>query len=163
VRTKRLQFVFDHESGHYWSYCVTEKKALIPVLDFEGMTPENAWEMNYAMEFFELADVERSMVNCKSTTRVPFLVKNLHREKWGMDKLKLSPDIQMKVPAAVSKEREVIQRDHVRALFRAMKIKMKEWNLYWLRDPNLGFFVLFVVPADGKVLSGMTSAEIVSA
>jgi hypothetical protein len=57
-----------------------------PVLDFEGMTPENNFKAEYNLEKFDTSALFGT--NLYRTKKIPLETKNLHRRFWGMPELK---------------------------------------------------------------------------
>jgi hypothetical protein len=68
-------------------YSRVDDEVAIPVLDFEGMKPENKYEMNYNLEKFKVIKVAGELGHCVGTRKIPVEVKNKHREFWGMKPL----------------------------------------------------------------------------
>jgi hypothetical protein len=61
-----------------------------PVLDFEGMKPENSYEMNYNYEKMSVHSVGREWCILKWTKKLCIEDKNFHRKLWGMKTLSSS-------------------------------------------------------------------------
>jgi hypothetical protein len=72
--------------GHVFSRVGSE--VAIPVLDFDGMKPENNYEMNYQLEKFDVIKVAVELSHCIGTRKIPTALKNIHRKFWGMKQLK---------------------------------------------------------------------------
>jgi hypothetical protein len=60
-----------------------------PILDFEGMKPENNFETIYNLE--KIPIFQANGTSLRHTRKIPLEQKNLHREFWGMKKVKPSP------------------------------------------------------------------------
>jgi len=60
----------------------------IPVIDFDGMKPENNYEIKHNLEKFDVLTVAREVGHCIGTRKIPIEVKNHHRKFWGMKELK---------------------------------------------------------------------------
>jgi hypothetical protein len=58
-----------------------------PLLDYEGMKPENGFEMQYKLEEFPVFALTY-MWGLVWTRKIPTEIKNLHRAFWGMKPLK---------------------------------------------------------------------------
>ena len=78
--------MIDTREGHVFSRMGSE--VAIPVLDFEGMKPENSYEMNYNLEKFPVFSVASDIINSIRTRKIPIEIKNEHRKFWGMKPLK---------------------------------------------------------------------------
>ncbi len=60
-----------------------------PILDYEGMTPENRFAANYHLEMIAVVLVPgRIFDGLWWTRKIPVEVKNTHRAFWGMTPLK---------------------------------------------------------------------------
>lgn len=60
-----------------------------PILDYEGMLPENNYAMNYNLEKISVSSLSaRNWNGLKWTKKIPVDVKNLHRRFWGFKELK---------------------------------------------------------------------------
>lgn len=60
-----------------------------PILDYEGMTPDNGFAANYYLEKIPVLSVAgRVLAGLQWTRKIPMEVKNLHRVFWGMAPLK---------------------------------------------------------------------------
>ena len=75
-------------NGFVWSRVGDE--IAFPELYYDGMKPENNWEMNYNLK----KDVVLNVCFCSDfksltwTKKIPKDVKNLHRRFWGLKALK---------------------------------------------------------------------------
>lgn len=84
-----ITYAFDPENGIVYSQFIVDgntKGFAVPILDFEGMEPENNFAMSYNLERFErlsLSDWDRLIW----TKKIPVEIKNLHRAFWGMKSL----------------------------------------------------------------------------
>ena len=85
-RFRTIQYMVDQESGLVWSRVNGE--VAIPILDWEGMKPENSFQTNYYLEKYKAFDVIRELNNLKRTRKIPTALKNIHRKFWGMKPLK---------------------------------------------------------------------------
>ena len=77
---KQIQYSID-ANGLVWSRVGSEMA--IPVLDYENMTPENNFQMNYRLEKFDVLDVCHELRFLKPTRNIPPQIKELHRKFWG--------------------------------------------------------------------------------
>ena len=57
----------------------------VPVLDFEGMKPENGFKAVYNLEKFETLCYQGG--NIRWTRKIPTAIKNCHRKFWNMKEL----------------------------------------------------------------------------
>jgi len=85
MRNRTIQYAIDRYTGTVFSKVNSE--AAIPVLDFENMKPENNYEMNYFLEKFPIYDAYNG-TDLLWTRKIPNVIKNIHREFWGMKPLK---------------------------------------------------------------------------
>ena len=83
-RYKTILYMIDNETGFVYSQVGSE--VAIPVLDWEGMTPENLYRTDYNLEKTSVYDICRSDVI--HTRKIPVEVKNIHRKFWGMKPIK---------------------------------------------------------------------------
>jgi len=85
-RRRIITYAIDQETGMVVSRVGNE--VYHPVLDFEGMTPEN----NFHMGYFYMKMPIRHLGPCwwmyKWTKKIPVEIKNFHREFWGFKPLK---------------------------------------------------------------------------
>lgn len=58
-----------------------------PVLDYEGMQPENNFAMYYTLEKMPILSLGSSWRSIKWTKKIPVELKNRHREFWGFKSL----------------------------------------------------------------------------
>lgn len=58
-----------------------------PILDYEGMTPENNFATLYALEKMSVISVASWISDLQWTRKIPVEIKNLHRAFWGMPAL----------------------------------------------------------------------------
>jgi len=84
-RYKTITYMVNPD-GYVYSRVGSE--VAIPVLDFEGMKPENNYEMKYDLEKFNVTTVAGELFHCIGTRKIPIEVKNHHRKFWGMKALK---------------------------------------------------------------------------
>lgn len=82
---KNIIYGIDLDTGQIVSRC--DQDVALPVLDFEGMTPETHFEMKYGMEKHNIYDVLPHM-NVQWTRKIPNAIKNIHRQFHGMKPLK---------------------------------------------------------------------------
>jgi len=73
--------MIDAELGEVMSRVGSE--VAIPVLDFEGMTPDNGYAMTYNLEKFSVFEL-RHYNRLIHTRKIPISIKNKHRKFWGM-------------------------------------------------------------------------------
>jgi len=78
--------MIDMREGNVYSRVGSE--VAIPVLDFDGMKPENNYETNYNLEKFPVLEVASDIINSVGTRKIPIEIKNKHRKFWGMKPLK---------------------------------------------------------------------------
>jgi hypothetical protein len=83
----RIMYAIDCDTGMVVSR-IGDKYAW-PILDYEGMTPDNSFKTEYYLEAVSIFDVPRA--NLKYTRKIPLEVKNFHRAFWGM---KLLPGVE---------------------------------------------------------------------
>ena len=79
-RFRTIQYMIDRETGMVWSRVNSE--VAIPVLDFEGMKPENNFQTKYNLEKFDLSALYHT--NLIHTRKIPTELKNAHRKFLGM-------------------------------------------------------------------------------
>lgn len=60
-----------------------------PILDYDGMKPENNFAMKYFLEKMSVHAISREWDSLKWTKKIPVEVKNYHREFWGFKPLPL--------------------------------------------------------------------------
>jgi hypothetical protein len=80
-RFRTIQYASDPETGMTWSRVGNE--VAVPMLDFEGMKPENGFAMTYILEKASAVGAFGG-THLKWTRKIPIAVKNKHREFWGM-------------------------------------------------------------------------------
>lgn len=85
MRRKTIQYMVE-SSGTVWSR-VGDKVAL-PVVDYDGMTPENNYRLDYKLEAFSVFDAGVRLVELTGTRKIPLRLKNFHRKFWGMTPIK---------------------------------------------------------------------------
>ena len=76
-----------HDDGHVISRVGSE--VAWPILDYDGMTPENSYAMIYNLETMSVHSVAHEWHMLKWTRKIPVEIKNIHREYWGFPKLKV--------------------------------------------------------------------------
>jgi hypothetical protein len=74
--------MIDPETNGVWSRIGSE--VAIPVLDWNGMKPENNFATNYNLEKFNVSDIYSSLSQVIRTRKIPTELKNIHRKFWGM-------------------------------------------------------------------------------
>jgi hypothetical protein len=80
---RNIHYGIDQDTGLVVSQVYHEGYA-IPVLDFEGMKPENGYKAVYNLtKFKELTGILRATW----TRKIPTEIKNRHRVFWGMKPL----------------------------------------------------------------------------
>ena len=84
-RQRRISYMIDPETG--MAYSRVGNEVAIPVLDFDGMKPENRYETNYNLEKFNVLHIASHLNQCIGTRKIPVEIKNRHREFWGMKRL----------------------------------------------------------------------------
>jgi hypothetical protein len=81
---RRVHYGIDTDTGLVVSQVYGEGYA-VPVLDFEGMKPENKFEMKYNLEKFETLCYQGAYI--RWTRKIPTAIKNRHRKFWNMKEL----------------------------------------------------------------------------
>ena len=87
MRNTTIMYAIDMDTGLVISR-VGDQYAW-PILDFEGMKPENDFEMVYNLEKVPVHSTCDERL--KHTRKISLEQKNFHREFWGMKKVKPSP------------------------------------------------------------------------
>lgn len=60
-----------------------------PILDYDGMLPENNYAMNYSLEKTSVYSLAGGCWSAlKWTRKIPVEIKNIHRRFWGFRELK---------------------------------------------------------------------------
>ena len=85
---KQITYAIDMDTGHVWSR--VGNKFAIPILDFEGMKPENNFSIKYDLGLVDVLGCYRNTLIY--TKKIPVEVKNYHRAYWGMTSLKDGPE-----------------------------------------------------------------------
>ena len=88
-RFKTIQYAVDEYTGMVWSK-VGEEFA-IPILDYEGMKPENSFETKYNLEKVARDTVSQPWHTLRWTKKIPLDIRNRHRAFWGMKPIKPNP------------------------------------------------------------------------
>lgn len=83
---RTIQYAVDIETGLVISRVGNE--LAWPILDYEGMTSENGYKMNYYLEKVSVFSVAGCMDMLKWTRKIPVALKNKHRKFWGFPELK---------------------------------------------------------------------------
>lgn len=80
---KWIFYFLDPTTGLIWSRM--DDKVAIPILDFEGMRPEDNFSTNYLLEKHDLWDVISNFryLTPVSYKKVPKKIKEEHRSFWG--------------------------------------------------------------------------------
>lgn len=81
-----IKYMIDPDEGMVYSRIGDE--VAIPVLDWEGMKPENRYKTSYNLEKFHVRDLVGCYGHLIKTRKIPQAIKNMHRKFWGMKKLK---------------------------------------------------------------------------
>lgn len=84
MRNNGISYAIDLDTGLVVSRVGSEYAW--PILDFEGMKPENNFEMIYNLEKIGVYEAIGSRLN--HTRKLPLDVKNFHRRFWGMKEIK---------------------------------------------------------------------------
>ena len=84
MRQRRIQYAIDQDTGLVWSRVGDE--VAVPMLDYEGMSPDNEYKTNYFLERCK-AWVTVPYAILKWTRKVHIDTKNIHRKFWGMKEL----------------------------------------------------------------------------
>ena len=83
---KTITYAIDPNVGLVFSRCGS--KMAIPVLDYDGMKPENKYDMLYHLEECWDTDLVGVWHRLVWTRKIPIEIKNRHRRYWGMKPLK---------------------------------------------------------------------------
>ena len=83
---RTIQYAIDMTSGMVISQ--VGNKIYHPILDFDGMSPENNWQMDYYYEEMSVHAMYGSYHYYKWTRKIPNKIKNFHRKYWGFKLLK---------------------------------------------------------------------------
>jgi hypothetical protein len=83
MRNRTIQYAVDLDTGLVWSRVGSE--VAVPILDYEGMKPDNDWEMNYNLEKQDLSALYGATLLW--TKKISVIIKNYHREFWGFKPL----------------------------------------------------------------------------
>lgn len=86
-RFRTIQYMID-PSVNNLVYSRVGSEIAIPVLDFEGMNPNNGYKMNYNLEKFNIFNLTYDFHNVICTRKIPLKIKNFHRKFWGMKPIK---------------------------------------------------------------------------
>jgi hypothetical protein len=82
ARNRTIQYGIDQDTGLVCSHVLGE--FAFPVLDFEGMKPENGFKAVYNLE--RLKHIQGARIVW--TKKIPVDIKNRHRKYWNMKPLK---------------------------------------------------------------------------
>ncbi len=86
-KMRTIQYAIDTETRMVISR--VDSELAWPVLDYDNMRPENNYTMNYYLEKITVFSVAGRVWNgLKWTRKIPRGIKNLHRQFWGMRRLK---------------------------------------------------------------------------
>jgi len=85
ARQKRVYYGIDLETGYVFSRC--QGQLAIHVINFEGMTPENNFQIKTYLEKFPNQSPLLYM-RYVFTRKIPVEIKNEHRLFWGLKPLK---------------------------------------------------------------------------
>jgi hypothetical protein len=80
MKRKTIQYAVEAETGLIVSRVNSE--VLIPILDYDKMSPENNFDTIYHLEKCSIYDTIG--MDLKWTKKLPNEVKNVHRKEWGM-------------------------------------------------------------------------------
>ena len=83
----RIRYMVNKDDGIVYSQVYHD--VAVPVLDFEGMKPENNWKMACNLEKTPDHQVY-PYCHLIHTRKIPVELKNVHREFWGMKPLKIT-------------------------------------------------------------------------
>ena len=87
---KNIMYMVDQDTGLVFSKVYHE--VAVPVLDFEGMRPDNGFKTAYNLE--KMPDYHvYPYCHVIHTKKIPVELKNLHRKFWGMEALKIAQSI----------------------------------------------------------------------
>jgi hypothetical protein len=85
ARNRTIQYMINPGIGLIYSRVGSE--VAIPVLDWEGMKPENNFKTNYNLVKFDVCDIASDLQGVIHTRKIPQRIKNIHRKFWGMKPL----------------------------------------------------------------------------
>jgi hypothetical protein len=85
MRQNRIRYMVSQENGMVYSRMGSE--IAIPVLDWDGMKPENGFQTKYHLEKFDAVAVASDIYPVIKTRKIPVEIKNYHRRFWGMKEL----------------------------------------------------------------------------
>ena len=83
-RNRTIQYGVDEQTGYMVSRVGSE--VAVPVIDFDQMVPEDAFQIKAHLETFSIYDTTRMSIHW--TRKLPIRLKNYHREYWGFKPLK---------------------------------------------------------------------------
>jgi hypothetical protein len=82
---KTIQYMLNPETNFVYSRVGSE--IAMPVLDYDGMKPENNYKTRYNLEKCDVIQVCHELKNVIHTRKIPQRIKNIHRKFWGMKPL----------------------------------------------------------------------------
>ena len=85
-RRRIITYALDSETGMVISRVGSE--IYHPVLDFEGMTPENNFHMGYSYMKIPVSHIASCWYYYTWTRKIPTQIKNFHHKFWGFKLLK---------------------------------------------------------------------------
>ena len=83
---RNIQYAIEMETGLIISK--VDRRIYHPVLDFDGMKPENNWRMVYNYEEMSFEVLFGVYHYYKWTRKIPKEIKNFHRKYWRFKELK---------------------------------------------------------------------------
>lgn len=90
MNKNRIEYAIEVETGDIISR-VNDEVAM-PVLQYEDMTPENNFDGQIQLEKTDIINLSNIWSSYKWTRKIPFDVKNHHREFWGKKPLTRKPN-----------------------------------------------------------------------
>ena len=79
---KNITYAIDKNTGQVYSRF--GNNIAIPILDYEGMTPQNNFKTNYFLESHSVHVMADIWTVLTWTKKIPVNIKNIHRTFWGM-------------------------------------------------------------------------------
>lgn len=90
MNKNRIEYAIDTETGLVISRVNNE--VAIPILHYDDMIPKNNFQGKCQLEKMDVINLSRTWGNYKWTRKIPFDIKNGHREFWGMKPLTRKPN-----------------------------------------------------------------------
>lgn len=90
MNKNRIEYAIDTETGLVVSRVNSE--VAIPILGYDDMKPENDYQGKYHLEKMDVINLSHTWDDYKWTRKIPFGVKNNHRQFWGKKPLTRKPN-----------------------------------------------------------------------